>query len=34
MDVSEALVDYLTSIKHLGKRTLIIYQQRLTVFAV
>ncbi len=33
MDVSEALADYLVAIKHLAKRTQIVYRQKLTVFA-
>ncbi len=33
MDVSDVLVDYLAGIGHLGKRTQVGYQQRLSVFA-
>ena len=33
MDVSTVLLDYLASIKHLGKKSQVGYQQRLTVFS-
>jgi hypothetical protein len=33
MDVSDALIDDLSDIKHLGKKTQAGYQQRLSVFA-
>lgn len=32
MEVSTVLIDYLASIKHLGKKSQVGYQQRLTVF--